>query len=445
MEIGDINFRLMSIQVPAAAGRRVNAIIDVSSKRSIIQVRNYDSICLARSIVVALAKKHKEKLQEILKQKLEDNEIEAINFKKQHQSQINDGILIDSEIKDIAMGRKLQTVLAQVLHRICKIPIKPTGNDFQDAKLFEDRLEIEIQIFNLESRQIYKGKEKQVKVYILMSENHYDVISNIAGFQLTNESHHKKEDGKCKACKESTKCDKTVKDVTCDKCNKYFYGKTCLEKHIKNRKCIEHSYKCEKCYKFFKTKDLKPELHKCDELFCKNCKLWRVRDHECFMVKKTLKDPSEKYVFFDFETKVTAGKKHEVNYCVAQYYNSEERIFHSLGEFCSWAFDRKHKDHTFVAHYGKGYDFQFVAEWLISHSVKPNIIHNGQKILQLEVKKSYNIRFIDSISFTLMPLKDFPRTFGLKESKGYFPHTFNTDENQNYIGPYPSKAMVMKR
>ena len=34
-----------------------------------------------------------------------------------------------------------------------------------------------------------------------MSEAHYDVISNIAGFTCTNEDHHKTEYKKCKACK----------------------------------------------------------------------------------------------------------------------------------------------------------------------------------------------------------------------------------------------------
>jgi len=65
--------------------------------------------------------------------------------------------------------------------------------------------------------------------------------------------------------------------------------------------------------------------------------------------------------------------------------------------------------------------------------VKPSVIHNGQKIIQLGVKHGYNIRFIDSLSFTLIPLKDFPKTlFGLTElTKGHFPHKFNTDENQN--------------
>ena len=84
-------------------------------------------------------------------------------------TQINNGILSDNEKSYLIDGRKLQTVLARALHRLYKISDKPDGNDFEDAKLFEERLDIEIQIFNLESRQIYKGTDKPVKVYILMS------------------------------------------------------------------------------------------------------------------------------------------------------------------------------------------------------------------------------------------------------------------------------------
>jgi hypothetical protein len=40
----------------------------------------------------------------------------------------------------------------------------------------------------------------------------------------------------------------------------------------------------------------------------------------------------------------------------------------------------------------------------------------------------------------MQPLRDFPKTFGLEELvKGYFPHEFNQDENQEYVGPYPDK------
>ena len=51
-----------------------------------------------------------------------------------------------------------------------------------------------------------------------------------------------------------------------------------------------------------------------------------------------------------------------------------------------------------------------------------------------------SIRFIDSLNFLQMPLKSFPKTFGMNElKKGYFPHYFNKECNKNYIGPMPSK------
>ena len=158
------------------------------------------------------------------------------------------------------------------------------------------------------------------------------------------------------------------------------------------------------------------------------------------MQKKSPREPSKKYIFFDFETKLNNEGKHVVNYCVVQYFNGPEHVFNTAGEFCKWIFKKHHKGFTVIAHYGKGYDFQFVQERLVAHSTKPKIVLNGQKILQLEVKQDYNIRFIDSISFISMPLRDFHKTFGISElTKGHFPHKFNRDENQIYVGKYPDK------
>jgi len=257
--------------------------------------------------------------------------------------------------------------------------MKETGNDFQDVKAFEEQLNIEIQVYNLELRQIYRGNENQIKVYILMCEAHYHVISNIAAFTCANEDHHKAEYKKCKACKCETKCDATESQVKCTRCHKYLSGKTCFDNHIENNKCIDYSYICSQCHRYYKTEDLPMDEHKCDEIKCGNCKKYVNKDHRCYMLKKDIKPLSEKNVFFDFETKLDPKtKKHTVNYCIAQYFNSDERKFSNIDEFCKWVFNKaKHTGYTFIAHYGKGYDFQFIAEWLIAHSVKPNIIHNG--------------------------------------------------------------------
>lgn len=58
----------------------------------------------------------------------------------------------------------------------------------------------------------------------------------------------------------------------------------------------------------------------------------------------------------------------------------------------------------------------------------------------LEIKQ-LNLKIIDSINFVSGRLSNFPKTFGLSElKKGYFPHYFNTPENQKYIGKIPDKA-----
>ena len=57
----------------------------------------------------------------------------------------------------------------------------------------------------------------------------------------------------------------------------------------------------------------------------------------------------------------------------------------------------------------------------------------------MEIPK-LSIRFIDSLNFLQMPLESFPKTFGMKElKKGYFPHYFNKECNQNFVGLMPSK------
>ena len=67
----------------------------------------------------------------------------------------------------------------------------------------------------------------------------------------------------------------------------------------------------------------------------------------------------------------------------------------------------------------------------------PEIIMTGGKVMSI---KMGCLKFVDSLNFLPMPLKNMPSTFGLSEiKKGYFPHFFNTPENANYIGPYPPR------
>jgi len=122
MDIEDLTIKLLKIKIPKGAGR-VNKIITVGSKRSIIQIRNKNTICLARAIVVGLAVNHRKQLQKIIKHNMTKTEAKDINYRLQIKTQINEKILSDNEKTYLVQG-KIQKVLAHALHRICSIPIK---------------------------------------------------------------------------------------------------------------------------------------------------------------------------------------------------------------------------------------------------------------------------------------------------------------------------------
>lgn len=51
-----------------------------------------------------------------------------------------------------------------------------------------------------------------------------------------------------------------------------------------------------------------------------------------------------------------------------------------------------------------------------------------------------SIKIMDSCSFIPFPLAEFSKAFAIKEhKKGFFPHLFNTPENQCYHGLFPAK------
>jgi len=83
MKPEDLTFKLLTIQIPTGTGKRVNRIISVDSKHSIIQIRNKDTICLARAIVVGLAVHNRDKLREIFAGNLVQKELKQINKTRQ--------------------------------------------------------------------------------------------------------------------------------------------------------------------------------------------------------------------------------------------------------------------------------------------------------------------------------------------------------------------------
>ena len=88
-----------------------------------------------------------------------------------------------------------------------------------------------------------------------------------------------------------------------------------------------------------------------------------------------------------------------------------------------------------LAHNASRYDTHFILQYAVRCGLAPEVVSNGLKIMSLSIG---GVKFIDSCNFLPMALAALPKAFGLRElCKGYFPHRFNTPENQGYVGPYP--------
>ena len=416
------------------------------NKKSIVRIKNEDNLCCARAIAVGI-------------------------FRSKYGTQHNKYKQIYSNAKDT------QTKTAIKLHQQSGVPLGECG--IEEIKLFEEFTGYQITIIDGDFfNQVvypditavgYKPPEDQSKfLYLYKSNNHYDLIASnmVAGFFSKDNFCHN-----CKKCYKNKgqhkclfKCNMCLKtncplndipleerkyDYPCEKCGRVFAHKECYKEHLRTtphfingvevmKSLCDKYWKCELCKKLMSIDKYPKETHKCGDYECKNCNKIVGEDHKCYMFPKLLKLPSEKYIFFDFETDIS-NKSHEVMYSVSQYFDNPEPIIHeTIQDFCIWAFQEKHKGYTFIAHNGRGYDYKFIIRWVFDNTLyKPFTIFAGQKIMCMSIQE-LKIRFIDSLSFLTMPLKAFPKTFGLKElKKGFFPHWFNILENRNYIGPIP--------
>ena len=162
------------------------------------------------------------------------------------------------------------------------------------------------------------------------------------------------------------------------------------------------------------------------------------------------------YIFFDYECMQVKESNHMPNLVIASRFcvdctdnnNISEKVhcktfvFNNNKEFGDWLLNSKNKFFIAIAHNMKSYDGFFLMDYIIKNLLPtdnpPEILLNGSKLL---IIKFMSIKIIDSINFIPMALAKMPKTFGLVElKKGYFPHFFNTPDNQAYVGEYPSPS-----
>ncbi len=431
---------IVHVEMPQGRGKRKRDNIDLESylesKKSVVRIRNKDDLCLARALVVAIAKVDE-----------------------------------DERYKSLANHRRpAQEKAARELHKKAGVPFGPCG--ISEVKQFQKSLpEYEINIVSMDHGNtiIYPECPADVEVkrlYLYLHNNHYDVITTMPGFlnrsyfcHKCRKSYNSTVQHLCKAmCKMCRAFDcPFVKLQNCGDCGRVFRSQACYERHKEplgaGQSVCQLVKKCTKCGDSVIIYNM--PHHICGKTKCKTCREFvsdKDKDtHLCYMRKPKEKDDEEEkcdvteesgydqLMFFDYECGQEGGT-HKPNLCIVHDEMGEEWVFSgesTNSDFCKWLFTKEHVNHIFVAHNFQGYDGYFIQNFLNANGVKYDVIMTGAKIVTLTVPM-FNIRFIDSLNFIPMALANFPKTFGLDElRKGYFPHLFNKSENQNYVGPIP--------
>ena len=153
------------------------------------------------------------------------------------------------------------------------------------------------------------------------------------------------------------------------------------------------------------------------------------------------------FVYADFEAMQNSEGVFVAN--LLCYSSTEEDTIHVLeGEDCALQFLRDlddlvdvldsdgEREILVVFHNLKGFDGMFILHELYQQQREVvDQLTVGAKVLSF---KSGPLKFIDSLCFLPTPRASFPSTFNLTElKKGFFPHLFNTPDNQQYVGRIP--------
>ena len=425
-----VTIDIIHVEAPQGSGRSKRTTLNIREylhkKGSVITIKNNDNLCLARALVVAVARIEK-----------------------------------DPKYKTLVDSRwTAQQMKAMELHRAANVPFGPCG--LSEVDLFQKYLtnyEITIVSGNHNDSIIYPSKPSNnnvTPIYLYLHDNHYDVITSMPGFLTTSYFCHKCHktydhtsdhlcDAMCRACR-SFGCVLDGNGMVCNECDRLFKNKTCYDNHKEpvagGRSVCQTIRKCEKCGKAMDVRKLNSKGHICGKK-CLTCGviLNEKDEHQCYIQKMEQPEESQynHLLFFDLECKQEHGV-HEANLCVVHDEVGEVGLFQgkdTIKEFCEWLLTKEHKDCIVIAHNFQGYDGYFIQNYLNKNAIKYEVILRGAKILSMTIPM-FNIKFIDSLNFIPMSLAKFPKTFGQTElCKGYFPHLFNKEENQDYVGPMP--------
>ena len=430
-----VTVNIIRVEIPQGSGRRnfkrniVNIREYLKKKQSVITINNKDNFCLARALVVGIAKIEKD-------------------------PQYN-------QIRD-ARG-SIQFERALDLHQAANVPLRPCG--LNEVNLFQQHLtnyQIIVVSGDHNNAIIYPseppGTDEKPTLALYYHNNHFDTITTLPGFlnrsyfcRRCHKAYSNTTDHVCPAMCGSCRrfgCFLQGGGIVCNECDRMFKNQACYDHHKEpinggGRSVCEMVRKCGKAMDFRKLRD---GGHTCGKK-CPTCGVTlesKDTDHRCYIQR--LERPEQEgecsynyLLFFDFEATQEHGI-HHANLCVVYDEEKEVAIFrgqNTVKEFWQWLLTPEHKGCILIAHNFQGYDSYLILKFLDENAIHYEIIYRGAKCLSMTIPM-FNIKFIDSLNFIPMSLAKFPKTFGQDElCKGYFPHLFNKDENQDYVGPLP--------
>ena len=423
-------------------------------KQCIISIKNTDELCCARAIVTMRAHCHR-----------------------------HEGVEGHRNWENLKRGLPVQQREAKQLHQQAGVPEGPCG--LQEFPKFQEALGSQYQLLVMSRMYpfllIFKGPSAPHQIQLLKSNEHYEGVTSFAGFtnrsyycvecekayNTNDRAHHTCKGKRCTACSRFDCPDYvlgTRPEDHCTQCNTKFFGIHCKRHHFESKQC--QTYKtCLQCQGQYAV--IKGKRHRCGYAKCNVCKEFvYINDHRCYIQPvvqekeaKETEEPTEEgggsmvapppplLVYADIE-----AYQNEENVFVPNllcYATAEEEDIHAMdGEDCVLQFlqelddladvpdSDRDRDIIVIFHNLKGFDGIFIINELYQQQREViNQLTVGAKVLSFT---SGPLKFIDSLSFLPMPLASFPATFNLTElKKGFFPHLFNTPENQQYVGRIP--------
>lgn len=203
---------------------------------------------------------------------------------------------------------------------------------------------------------------------------------------------------------------------------------------------------CGKCNRRYHVSGTNPKPHKCPADCCVHCSEGLVTDgvHQCFIQPVKVKEPNNRYIFFDFETRYE-NNRHFPIFVYAITFEGEE--FLAEGSDCVDRLIKKfrrpcYNNYTWIAHNASGFDNFILLEYFTKMGIPPKITMQGCRLIHM-YDEAFKQRFIDSYSFIPMRLANTPAAFNLANSvKGYFPHHFNRVENDLYVDHTQPKSFM---